>query len=219
MIITGTESNQPIVHASITDMVADKLRDRIRDGTFKTNQKLIEAELCKIMEVSRTPIRKAFNILVEEGFLERIRGYGVVVAGNENGRNYYFEIFTALERAALEKAVIHISYADLADLKKIQLELEAMWMGKDKLKEFGPDEWKAFSKMDIKFHDSIVRASGNPLISEYIELFCQKGNITEYTKKLTQKSIFEHRNIIKAIEEKNADLADQILKNHFDPVL
>lgn len=80
VIYTGMEANQPIVHISITDIVAAKLRDGIKDGTFKIDQKLVETELCKIMEVSRTPIRKAFNVLVDEGLLERIEGYGVVVA-------------------------------------------------------------------------------------------------------------------------------------------
>ncbi len=210
------ESNQPIVHISITDMVADKLRDGIRDGTFKTNQKLIETELGKIMEVSRTPIRKAFNVLVEEGLLERIQGYGVVVAGNDIERGYCFEILGALERVALEKAIIHISYEDLADLKKVQNELEAMWSSINRSVDVNCEEWKAFSILDRKFHDIIIRASGNPLIGEYVNLVCRKGNITEFIKNISEHSISEHRTIIKVIEEKNSVLADKTMKHHFE---
>lgn len=210
------ESNQPIVHISITDMVADKLRDGIRDGTFRANQKLIETELCKIMEVSRTPIRKAFNVLIEEGLLERIQGFGVVVAGNDIERSYCFEILGALERVALDKAIKHITYVDLTALHEIQTKLEELWKSKAGMIEFNSDEWKAFSKLDKNFHNIIVRASGNPLIGEYIEVVSLKGGITSYTGRITDNTLSEHRILIQAIEDKDTVLADETMKHHFE---
>lgn len=209
------ESNQPIVHVSITDMVADKLRDGIRDGTFRVSQKLIETELCKTMEVSRTPIRKAFHVLLEEGLLERIEGYGIVVTGGERKRSYWLEILGALERIALERAVIHSSNTDLAELEKVQLNLEEIWEGTNGNIDPNSPEWKAVSTLDMEFHNRIVRASTNPFLGEFIDMAARKGNITYYHGKIIEADISEHRIMIKAIEDKNTELADKIMKQHF----
>ncbi len=216
VMFTGMESNQSIVHISIADMVADKLREGIKNGTFKSNQKLIETELCKLMEVSRTPIRTAFNVLVEEGLLERVQGYGVVVANKDAEAGCYYEILEVLERVALERAIDNISDAELTELKNIQNELEEKWNGRKEFVIMESPEGDGFSALDMQFHSIIEKASKNPLIKEYIGILCERGGITGFMKNITESSISEHRIIIRAIEEKDAVLADLIMKRHFE---
>ncbi len=215
-MFSGMESNESIVHISISDMVANKLRYGIMNGTFKSNQKLIETDLCKIMEVSRTPIRKAFNVLVEEGLLERIEGYGVIVAYTDMESSYYWEVLESLERVAMEKAIHNTTDVDLSELKIVQNELEEKWNNLKQSVEVTSSEWKDLGKIDMDFHNIVVRASGNPLIDEYIVMICQKGNITNYMKNISEDSILEHRIMIKAIEEKNIVMADNTIRQHFE---
>ncbi|WMJ88929.1 GntR family transcriptional regulator [Anaerocolumna sp. MB42-C2] len=213
------DSNQSIVHISITDMVANKLREGIKDGTFKSNQKLIETDLCKIMEVSRTPIRKAFEVLVEEGLLERIQGYGVVVAYKDIKLNYYVEILEVLEQFALERAIDNITENEISELKKIQKNMEELWNTEKKLITINSESWKAFSIYDIKFHNTLVKASGNPLIDEYIDLICKKAEITSYVNNITDKDLEDHRLILEAVGEKNLQVVGNTMKCHMDCLL
>ncbi|MDZ7581834.1 MAG: GntR family transcriptional regulator [Deltaproteobacteria bacterium] len=50
--------------------VAGKLREMIRKGTLVRGQRVIEAEICEQIGVSRTPLREAFRVLESEGLVE-----------------------------------------------------------------------------------------------------------------------------------------------------
>lgn len=215
-MFTDTESTSSIVHISISDMVAEKLRDGIMNGTFRSNQKLVEADLCRKMEVSRTPIRKAFSILEEEGLIERIQGYGVVVAIKDIETKYYWDILIALERVALEKAIDKIANENLNEMRAVQYKLEEILKNKKQSPIEESDEWEAIAELDHKFHDIIVKKSGNPLLSEYIDVICKRGNILRFMKTVNEESIEEHRSLIHAMEEKNLVKADNLIKIHFE---
>ena len=60
--------------------IAEDLRNKIRDGFYKTNERLPpEIVLAESLGVSRGTIRQALQNLVEEGLLERIPGKGTFV--------------------------------------------------------------------------------------------------------------------------------------------
>ena len=48
--------------------IADEIRKEISKGTYKTGDKIREAQLCEKYGVSRTPIREAFRLLQNEGY-------------------------------------------------------------------------------------------------------------------------------------------------------
>ena len=55
-----------ITPVTIQAQTAGKLRDAILDGVFKPGEKLLEAELCRQMGVSRTSVREALRQLEAE---------------------------------------------------------------------------------------------------------------------------------------------------------
>lgn len=67
----------------LPNLVADALRQAIRDGRLKPGQQLpSEPEFSEQMGVSRTTLRDAIRMLVSNGALERRRGVGTFVAHN-----------------------------------------------------------------------------------------------------------------------------------------
>jgi len=76
------DKNSPI---PITYQLEQLLRDQIAAGELKVGQRLpTEMELCALLGVSRTPIRKALGQLVSSGMLVRYPGRGTFVASSNS---------------------------------------------------------------------------------------------------------------------------------------
>ena len=66
---------------SLTDTVAETIRQKLIHGELRAGQRLSEATLSEQLEISRNTLREAFRILIKEGLLhhEPNRGVSVVV--------------------------------------------------------------------------------------------------------------------------------------------
>ncbi|MGX5659904.1 GntR family transcriptional regulator [Castellaniella ginsengisoli] len=71
----------PSATLSLTDTVAETIRQQLIHGQLRAGQRLSEAGLSEQLEVSRNTLREAFRILSKEGLLrhEPNRGVSVVV--------------------------------------------------------------------------------------------------------------------------------------------
>lgn len=70
----------PAVTASLTDTVAERIRQQLIQGRLSAGQRLSEAALSEQFEVSRNTLREAFRILTKEGLLVHAPNKGVSVA-------------------------------------------------------------------------------------------------------------------------------------------
>lgn len=66
--------------ASLTDTVAERIRQQLIQGKLSAGQRLSEAALSEQFEVSRNTLREAFRILTKEGLLVHAPNKGVSVA-------------------------------------------------------------------------------------------------------------------------------------------
>ena len=68
--------------------IIDDIKRQIKEGKLKVNSKIMtEAELSEVYNVSRITIRKAMEILAEEGVLIKKQGIGTFVAGKKMNRD------------------------------------------------------------------------------------------------------------------------------------
>lgn len=93
------------------------LRDRIREGGFKTGAILPgEQELSRLFDVSRITVKRAMNELAAHGFVTRHRGRGTVVTHNTAApvvQGRFDTLFDALKRMGLETEVELLDVLDL----------------------------------------------------------------------------------------------------------
>ena len=64
---------------TLSDYVADQLRQGIIVGALKPNQRLVEEELAASMQTSRGPVRDALRLLEAEGLVVRQSHRGAFV--------------------------------------------------------------------------------------------------------------------------------------------
>ena len=138
----------------LRDVVFNTLRQAILTGELKPGERLMEIQLANKLGVSRTPIREAIRMLEQEGLAVTIPRKGAEVAKmTEKDMEDVLQIREALDELAAKIACEQISEEQLEELVATMHEFE---------ESTKTDNVKKIAEADVKFHDIIYQATGNP---------------------------------------------------------
>jgi DNA-binding GntR family transcriptional regulator len=201
-------------HLTLTDRIYQLLKDNIVRHRLEPGARLLDKEIAESLNVSRTPVREALSRLGAEGLVDIVprRGAFVVNLSTKDVKDVY-EVREVLEILAIRLAVPRLTDKDLVTLEKILDECTVALERQDYLTCF---------ELDRKFHDEIVRLSGNAKLAEVNTLLggniqttrwrhCQDG----YRQQL---SLEEHRVVLDALVKRDADLAAKLVSDHINSV-
>ena len=196
----------------LRDVVFNTLRQAILKGELAPGERLMEIQLAEKLGVSRTPIREAIRKLELEGLVLMIPRKGAEVAQiTEKSLRDVLEVRRALENLAVQLACLRMSPQTLADLKAAARAFEEI---------LGGEDVTAVAEADVAFHDVIYMATDNQrLISLLNNLREQMYRYrVEYLKKKEchKQLLWEHQEIIRAIEAGEIDVATKITEQHID---
>ena len=196
----------------LRDVVFNTQREAILRGELKPGERLMEIQLANKLGVSRTPIREAIRKLELEGLVLMIPRKGAEVAQiTEKSLRDVLEVRRALENLAVQLACLRMSPQTLADLKAAARAFEEI---------LGGEDVTAVAEADVAFHDVIYMATDNQrLISLLNNLREQMYRYrVEYLKKKEchKQLLWEHQEIIRAIEAGEIDVATKITEQHID---
>ena len=196
----------------LRDVVFNTLREAILRGELKPGERLMEIQLANKLGVSRTPIREAIRKLELEGLVLMIPRQGAEGAQiTEKSLRDVLEVRRALENLAVQLACLRMSPQTLADLKAAARAFEEI---------LGGEDVTAVAEADVAFHDVIYMATDNQrLISLLNNLREQMYRYrVEYLKKKEchKQLLWEHQEIIRAIEAGEIDVATKITEQHID---
>lgn len=100
------EDEQPLVHRTLSDQVADSLRKLILSGEIAPGEQLVESEIAKHFNTSRNPVREALRKLEKSGLVvgKAYKGFSVIKLSPSDIIGLY-EVRLALEKVALERII------------------------------------------------------------------------------------------------------------------
>jgi len=161
-------------------IVYEKVRSAILYGQFKQGEVINERDLAELLDVSRTPVRLALELLLKDGW--------VVRDGKSVRTNYiYYEDFLEMLPIRLEneKLAIRLAHPKLtpADAENIHGILDSLgdYAGKIRKRNWESDKHN-FLEQERKFHLSFAEISGNKhlykLLREYMDRFLRLGMIS-----------------------------------------
>ncbi|SRR5690554_4596019 len=164
-----------IKRTSLSDEVADRLREKILRGKYSPGDKLpTETELMEMFQVSRSTLREAIRVLANAGWIRVQQGAGTFVEGktiqNEplyqrlqrSGEEDLEEVRSLLERKIVEKAALNRSKENITKLKSIlKKRAEYAKLGNA----------QACIDVDLEFHKHLAIASGNSILADLYEAF------------------------------------------------
>lgn len=148
----------PIRRRSLHDEATERLRDMIVEGKLAAGEWINELELCRQLQISRTPLREALKVLASEGLVELIPRRGAKVA-QQSTREIadLFEALSALEGISAELAAIRMSAADIDELRTLQVLIEQEHRARNRHDYF---------RDNLALHEAIVACCRNSAIAE-----------------------------------------------------
>jgi len=205
---------QPIdLSFSLKDRIYDALKETIAGMNIYAGAdepRLDERQLSQDLGVSRTPVREAIARLEQEGLVRIVPRRGVFVARKTKLEILeMITVWAALESMAARLVTEHATDEEIASLRSLFATM------KDDTAQANIDE---YSSMNIRFHQAIIRLSKSQLLASMTEtLFIHMRSIRARTigeDNRVQRSIIDHMNIITALEDRDADLAERLSREH-----
>ncbi|MFL5059464.1 MAG: GntR family transcriptional regulator [Xanthobacteraceae bacterium] len=172
--------------------------------------RLDERQLAQDLGISRTPVREAMAQLEREGFVRSVPRRGIYVV--RKSKQEVIEMITAwaaLESMAARLITQNASTEEIAALRNM-------------FATFENGEARAhldeYSEVNIEFHQTIIRMSKNGVLIDLAEnLFTHMRMIRRKTigeQDRVDRSIRDHMNIIEALEARDTERAEDLVRNH-----
>src|SRR6188474_2692380 len=176
----------------------------------RTDIRLDERQLAQDFGISRTPVREAMAQLEREGFVRSVPRRGVYVV--RKTKQEVIEMITAW--AALESMAARLITTNATD--------EGIAALRRMFATFENGEARAhldeYSEVNIEFHQTIIRLSKNGVLIDLAEnLFTHMRMIRRKTigeQDRVDRSIRDHMNIIEALEARDTERAEDLVRNH-----
>jgi len=198
---------------SLKGHIYDVLKDGITSMNIYAEDaelKLDERQLSEQLRISRTPIREALARLAQEGLVRIVPRRGVMIVRKSVDEILEMIIaWAALESMAARLATARASDAEIRSLRRM-------------LARFSQEEVRThideYSETNIKFHQRILELSQCALLKSIADgLFIHMRAIRARTMgegDRANRSIVDHVHIIEALEARDADLAERLVREH-----
>ncbi|MCX7846302.1 MAG: GntR family transcriptional regulator [Dictyoglomaceae bacterium] len=186
------------------------LKEKILKENLAPGEWIVEREICEEYGISRTIAREILRMLIFDGLVELQPNKGYIV--RKLTLEEIVDIFQARE------AIEGIS-AYLACLKGDEEFFNYIRELREKLEEIDIDkdvsEGVAIGR---KLHDAIIKATKNSILIEFYEklknLAALTSNITKRSVNIENKSKEYHIEIMKALEDRNPDKSEYLMREH-----
>lgn len=194
-------------NSTIVDHVTKKIREEILKENIKNGERLIQEEWAKKLNVSRMPVREAFNKLEMEGLVEIIPRKGAVVTSiTENDIEEIYSMRAFLEGQAVEKALPYLTKQDKSDLKNILEKMEALNISDDTNAEY--------TELNSSFHEILRKDCPWPRLKKMVENLGISPIAPNLLKDYYPETQKEHRNIYKAVIRNNPEELRSAIEYH-----
>ena len=192
--------------------IADWIRNMIRNRRFVPGQRLVEVEIIRQTGGSRAKVREAFQRLEAEGLvtIEEFRGASVRTASMDEVMQVY-RSRGVLEGACAADCARNASSELLDRLVEVTEEI-------DRCVE--EDRGERFARLNARWHGLIMDGSGNFVMKGLIQRLATPLHhlLFEnfYNSERLRAAAADHRAILKAIQARDADRAEQAMRQHVE---
>ena len=198
-------------------VLKDKVYEGLKHAILSMNiyaspeeTRLDERQLSEEFGVSRTPVREAITRLEQEGFVKVIPRRGAFVVRKTKAEILeMITVWAALESMAARLITERASDQEIASLRRMFATFD------DDQVQANIDE---YSETNIEFHQAILGMSKCELLNQMAEnllahmRWIRMRTIAEDDR--ASRSIIDHINIIEALEARDAELAERLVREH-----
>jgi DNA-binding GntR family transcriptional regulator len=197
---------------TIRDQIYHFVRQLIMNGHFSPNDRIVEAQLAKKLNISRTPVREVLHSLEREGLL-----------GSTPRVGYQLRRMTRKEVEEIcEIRIVNETLGAKWAIERITPELvpmleENIRTSEEEARKGNP---RKFVKLDGSFHEIIQKASGSERLYEYCKLLrdsmmlCRVNSI--YTSETVLEALKGHWSILNCIRHCAYNEIGRAIREHLN---
>nr|WP_306660700.1 GntR family transcriptional regulator [Pseudomonas nunensis] len=201
--------NGPIPAHLARSVIEETLRSAILDGRIPCGTALRQQDLADLFGVSRMPVREALRQLEAQSLLNVVAHKGAVVAALVQGdATETYELRILLESEALRRSIPLLDAADF--------ELAARYI--DELET--EHNYTEIGRLNRLFHMALYSKAPNRRLLRLVEdglneeeRFLRFNLEAMGLGKLSQE---DHRSLLRAVEDRNIELAVELLEHHLN---
>jgi DNA-binding GntR family transcriptional regulator len=191
-----------------------RLREAIMREEFLPNERLIEMDLVQFLGAGRAAVRTALARLEQEGLVERARYRGARVRLiSEAEAVEILEVRAALESLAVRYAALNATPEDCDALFTLLAEQRRCIDGGDLLR---------CSDINAQLHQMLLRIANHAAAARLIDMLKPQNVRFQYRTILVpgrpERSYQEHREIVAAVAEHDAERAEAAMRRHLSHV-
>ncbi|CAM3384745.1 GntR family transcriptional regulator [Marinicrinis lubricantis] len=200
---------------SIRDYVHDTLKNDIMTLRLEPGRFISEKEVVEMLKVSRTPIREAFVRLSQEELIETIPQKGSFISLID--MNHVEE--ARFVREQLERAVARSACSVLEPEQVLQLQHLIL------LQEYCAEQknYERLFQLDEEFHQAIFIGCGKQRSWNMLQQMSTHLNRLRILRLASNYDwdiiLSQHRDMVQAIREKDADRAERVAMEHLSLVV
>jgi DNA-binding GntR family transcriptional regulator len=198
---------------SVAQLAYQTLRDAILAMDVyrpDADLRLDEQRVATALDVSRTPVREALARLEHEGLVQIVPRRGVwIVRKSKAEITEMIRAWAALESMAARLLCERATDEEIGSLRALFSTFED---GQLRLR------LNEYSEANLRFHQSIIELARSPVISALVaSLFVHVRAIRGHMigeEDRAERSIVDHMHIIEALESRDAELAERLVRKH-----
>lgn len=195
----------------LAHQIADSIRNMIIGGDLQPGERIVESRIARQIGVGQPTVREALVALEHQGLVVRKANQGCVVTSLTRA-----EICQLIRiRAELETLAVELAVENAADA-----EIEKLLEVTELMKEaaFHRDT-RQFFTLDLRFHDTLWRASGNSFLPRLLEqtlapllAFLFLRNLRRNREIDMMESAMAHVEVAKAIMSRHKESARRVMQ-------
>jgi DNA-binding GntR family transcriptional regulator len=204
---------------SISDQIYEVLKEHILLGKIAPGERIIENNIAEGLKTSRTPVREAFQRLMQDGLAERVPQGGIrATIITPRMVKEVFSIREVLEVYAVELACDQIEAETIRKLKELARQARKFLSSSEANEANRLEELVSLWKINTSFHETIYKATG----SEYLlKLIDQLNSLVRRFRFLSMRKTRirawdQHELIIKHLEDKDKAMLGELMKAHIE---
>jgi DNA-binding GntR family transcriptional regulator len=189
---------------------AEVIRQAILDGRLAPGQRLTEERLARDLGISRTPVREALQALQLEGLVDAAPNRSATVRAYD--RDDIADMYEL--RALLEGHAARMAAASITDEQ-----LSAIYASCERFETISADDdLRELVQENFVFHNTILEAAGSArlagMVRQVVELPLAYKSYVWYSPAQRRISEHYHRLIARALELRDAERAEHLMKEH-----
>ncbi|SDY28422.1 transcriptional regulator, GntR family [Saccharopolyspora shandongensis] len=213
----------------LPDVVAERLQRDLLEQRLRPGDRLpTEPQLVERYGVSRTVIREAGRILEQRGLVDIRPGRGMTVSTPDGSAiAQHYSLMLGMNAMTFQqlmeiRLIIEVEVAALAAARRTEEDLGDLRASLERAERHA-DDYQVCLEEDMRFHEIVTRAGGNPFFSWFMDPVntCLRESYKDsgaYLASLPQ-TFAEHRAILDAIAAGDADTARRRAREHLNRVV